>query len=206
MSALAKVVGLTGGIASGKTTVSDTLAQHKVMIVDTDVIARALTEPGGAAIDSLREAFGAQMIGADGAMDRTAMRELAFRDPSSRKRLEGILHPLIHLQCENMLAAPAQDAPYHLVVVPLMAPGSIWLQRCERIIVVDCTVEQQLDRLLKRSQLDPAQARAIIAAQASREQRLSFATDVIQNHGDRDALIAATLSVHQRLLALIRNT
>jgi dephospho-CoA kinase len=203
MTRTAKIYGLTGGIASGKTTVSDTLAQQHVQIVDTDVIARSLTEPDGAAIAALRAEFGEHMIAANGAMDRTAMRDLVFRDPAARKRLEGILHPLIHQQCEERLAAPVSGAPYHLVVVPLMAPGSVWLQRCERIIVVDCTVEQQLERLMKRSQLDPVQARAIIDAQASREQRLSFATDVIHNLGDRASLIADALSLHERLLALI---
>jgi dephospho-CoA kinase len=206
MAAIAKVVGLTGGIASGKTTVSDTLALQNVLIVDTDVIARSLTEPDGIAMTLIGQEFGPAMIAPNGAMDRAAMRELVFRDPASRKRLESILHPLIHQQCEALLATPASGASYHVVVVPLMAPGSVWIQRCERIIVVDCSLEQQLDRLLKRSQLDPAQARAIIAAQASREQRLSFATDVIPNLGDRAALIADTLRLHERMLAFFSSS
>jgi dephospho-CoA kinase len=204
MNQLPRVYGLTGGIASGKTTVSDTLEELGVQIVDTDVIARNLTITGGAAIDAIRTEFGAAIMAQDGAMDRVKMRQLVFEDAGARKRLEHILHPLIHAESERLLAAPAANSPFHLVVVPLMAPGSIWLARCERIIVVDCSVEQQMERLIQRSQLDPEQARAIIKAQASREQRLSFASDVLNNHGDRPTLIADTKALFLRLCALAK--
>jgi dephospho-CoA kinase len=204
MESHARVYGLTGGIASGKTTVSDTLAEMGVRIVDTDVIARQLTEPGGAAIARIRSEFGSDLIAQDGAMDRTQMRNLVFKDPAARKRLELILHPLIHAECERLLTTPVTTCPFHLVVVPLMAPGSVWLARCERIIVVDCSVDQQLKRLIQRSQLELAQAQAIIDAQATREQRLSFASDVLSNHGDRETLIADTKALYSRLCALAK--
>ena len=204
MNRLPRVYGLTGGIASGKTTVSDTLAELGVLIVDTDVIARHLTVAGGAAIDAIRAEFGAAMIAQDGAMDRAQMRQLVFTDASARKRLEQIVHPLIHAESERLLATPASHSPFHLVVVPLMAPGSSWIARCERIIVVDCSVEQQLERLIQRSQLAPEQARAIIQAQATREQRLSFASDVLNNHRDRSTLIADTKALFLRLSALAK--
>jgi dephospho-CoA kinase len=198
------LVGLTGGIASGKTTVSDAMAALGAQIVDTDAIARALTAPGGAAMPAIMAAFGPDIAQADGAMNRTKMRDIAFSAPSARKQLETILHPLIHSQSQSQIAhAQANyqgDFSFPVVVVPLMSPNSQWTTQCARVVVVDCTPAQQLQRLIQRSQLDPEQAKAIMAAQIGREERLSMATDVIDNHADGANLAADTARLMHRLV------
>lgn len=197
------VVGLTGGIASGKSTVAELFAAKGIAVVDADVVAHRLTAPGGAAIAAIRSAFGAAAIGADGAMDRAAMRQRVFTDAAERRRLESILHPMIRAACENELAAAR--SPYAMLVVPLLAESPHWQTRCARILVVDCPESIQLDRLMARSGLGREEASRIIAAQASRAQRLAIASDVIVNEGAPDELAYKIDTIHLTYLRILTN-
>ncbi|MBS1187859.1 MAG: dephospho-CoA kinase [Burkholderiaceae bacterium] len=187
-------IGLTGGIGSGKTTIAGLFAQRGATIVDTDAIARGLTQPGGAAIDAIRAEFGPEAIDASGAMNRERMREQVFADQLLKKRLEGILHPLIRLQCER--AASAATGDYVIFDVPLLVETPHWRERVTRILVVDCPEELQLRRVMARSGMSEAQVKAIIAAQTTRAQRLSVADDVIVNDGDVASLAAEVDRLH----------
>ncbi|HNA04651.1 MAG TPA: dephospho-CoA kinase [Rhodocyclaceae bacterium] len=180
------VVGLTGGIGSGKSLVAELFREHGVAIVDTDVIARELTGPGGAAMPAIRAAFGESVIDVRGALDRAAMRALAFGDPAQRERLEAILHPMIRRQsCEEVAAA---SAPYVMLVVPLLVESGTYRERVDRVLVVDCSERTQLGRVMARNALAADAVRAIMAAQATRAERLAAADDVIDNEGDFAAL------------------
>lgn len=173
--------GLTGGIGSGKSTVAAMLAAEGAVVVDTDAIARALTLPGGAAIEAIAAAFGPQMIGADGAMDRDRMRAAVFADPGAKQRLEAILHPLIGSQA---LAAAAEAGPRPVVFdVPLLAESAHWRARCERILVVDCSEATQVARVMARSGWTEDAVRRVIAQQAPRARRRAIADAVIVNEG-----------------------
>ena len=180
------VVGLTGGIGSGKTTVAGKLAALGATVVDTDEIARAITRAGGEAMPALREAFGDAFVTAKGALDRAAMRSLAFRDPSARARLEAILHPAIRRAADEALARAT--GPYAVAVVPLLFETRGYAGRANRVLVVDCAPETQLARTMARSALAADQVRAIMAAQWPRWRRLQMADDVIWNGGDASAL------------------
>ena len=199
------VIGITGGIGSGKSTVADLLVARGAALVDTDRIAHALTEPGGAAIGAIREAFGDGVIAADGRMDRAAMRALAFEDPAARRRLEAILHPMIRARTQQAIESAARDgAPYVLVAVPLLVESGDWRGRYDRVLVVDCPPEVQVARVVRRNGLPREQVEAILAAQASRAQRLAAADDVIDNSGAPDALAAQVERVHSAYLGLSR--
>lgn len=185
------IIGLTGGIGSGKSTVADALVTRGAALVDTDQIAHALTAPGGTAIEPIRQAFGDAVIAPDGRMDRAAMRERAFSDPQARKLLEGILHPLIRAGTDAGIAAALRNAaPYVLVAIPLLVEGGGARGRFDRVLVVDCPTEVQVERVMRRSGLARSQVDAIMAAQATREQRLAVADDVVDNGGSPDALLA----------------
>ena len=194
------VVGLTGGIGSGKTTVADRFGALGVTLVDTDLIAHGLTGPCGAAMPAIREAFGPSVIAADGRLDRAAMRELAFGDPQARKRLERILHPMIRDESERQLAQ--SSSAYAILVVPLLVEGGKPRERVQRVLVVDCRPETQIERVMRRNALPREQVPAIQGAQASREQRLAAADDVIDNDGSPDTLDDRVNALHQRYLAL----
>jgi dephospho-CoA kinase len=199
------VVGLTGGIGSGKSTVADLLVAQGAALVDTDQLAHALTAPGGAAIDAVRDAFGEGAIAADGSMDRAAMRALAFSDPDARRRLEAILHPMIRARTDAGIAeAIAAGAPYVLVAVPLLVESGAAKGRFDRVLVVDCPPQVQIDRVMRRSGLAREQVEAILAAQASREARLAVADDVVDNGGDPAALAPQLAAIHRRYLGLSR--
>lgn len=170
-------VGLTGGIGSGKSTVASLFAEHGVPIIDTDVIAHRLTAPGGLAIAAIRAQFGPQFIDSSGALNRALMRERVFTDPHAKNHLEAILHPMIRNECERE-AAQAQG-PYLMFVVPLLIESPGWRQRVSRILVVDTSESEQIIRVMTRSGLSEDKVRAIMAAQATREQRLAAADDVI---------------------------
>lgn len=192
------VVGLTGGIGSGKTAVSDTLQQLGAAVVDTDRIAHNLTAPGGAAIESIRKQFGPGSIEHDGRMNRAYMRELVFEKPSARKELESILHPMIR---DHAIEALSQgEAPYWVLVVPLLAEKGIWTDLMNNILVVDCDVETQVARVKARNGWPEAQIRAIIASQASREQRLALATHVLVNDQEIEKLEAEIKKLHDEFI------
>src|SRR5690554_5253295 len=194
------IVGLTGGIGSGKSAAAERLAERGAEIVDTDEIAHALTAPGGAAIDAIRAAFGEALIGPDGSLDRAAMRARVFDDAPARRRLEAILHPLIRDEARRRCLAAR--APYVVLAVPLLVESGHWRERCNRICVVDCPEALQVERVGARSGLPPDEVRAIIAAQASREQRLAAADDVLDNSGDLPALQRQVDALHRHYLAL----
>jgi len=171
-------IGLTGGIASGKTTVANLFSELGVPIIDTDIIARQVVQPGKPALDEIRECFGNAVIDDSGSLDRPAMRKLIFSDDNIRHQLEDILHPLIG--AETRSHSDAASGPYQLIVVPLLV-GSPLLQFVDRVLVVDCNEESQIKRLLARDAESRYQARKILSAQASRDDRLAIADDVISN-------------------------
>ena len=176
-------IGLTGGIGSGKSTVAAMLAELGAALIDADAIARASTAPGGAALPAIAREFGPRLIAADGALDRAAMRELVFRDAGARQRLEAIVHPLVSAETERQ-ARQALDAGHALLVfdVPLLVESlARWREKVDRIVVVDCEPDTQIARVMARNQLPRAQIEQILAAQATREQRLAAADAVIHN-------------------------
>jgi dephospho-CoA kinase len=193
------VVGLTGGIGSGKSEVGAIFAELGAEVVDTDAIAHELTSRGGAAMAAIRDAFGPSMVAPDGALDRGAMRALVFSDASARTRLESILHPMIRE--ESARRAAASRAPYVILAVPLLIESGTYRARCDRVLVVDCAESTQLARVMMRSKVSEETVRAIVAAQASREQRLSAADDVIDNDGEIAALRPRVEALHRRYLA-----
>ncbi len=188
-------IGLTGGIGSGKTTVAQRLEALGASVVDTDEIARALTASGGAAIERLRVEFGARYVGADGALDRAAMRDLVFEDPLARSRLEAILHPAIRAAADAALTRAT--GPYALVVVPLLFETRGYLDRVARVLVVDCPEELQVARTAARSGIEPADVRAIMRAQWPRWRRLQNADDTVWNGGGAAGLEAQCARLHR---------
>ena len=166
------VVGLTGGIGSGKSTVADIFADIGALVVDTDVIAHELTGPQGAAMPEITAVFGDSIRLAGGGLDRAAMRRLVFSDPSARSQLQDSLHPMIRRESEA-LCLSANGAPYVLLVVPLLLESGGYRQRVDRILVVDCDEAVQVSRVMARSGLTDLEVRAIMATQASRAERLA---------------------------------
>ncbi|MFG6441571.1 dephospho-CoA kinase [Roseateles sp. LKC17W] len=174
-------IGLTGGIGSGKSTVAGFLREAGAAIVDTDVISRALTTPGGAAMPAIAQQFGVEFVTADGALDRDRMRALAFSDTAAKRRLEAILHPLI--TAEALTQAEAARAPLVVFDVPLLVESGRWRPRVARVLVIDCTVETQRARVLQRPGWTPERVEGALAAQATREARRAAADAVILNDG-----------------------
>jgi dephospho-CoA kinase len=177
-------LGLTGGIGSGKSTVAGLLAERGAAVVDADAISRQLTAPGGAAVPEIARQFGAEFITSAGALDRDRMRALAYADLSARQRLEAIIHPLVGRDVQAQTRA-AQQAGRGCTVfdIPLLVESGRWRQQLDRVLVVDCSADLQCERVMARSQLSRAGVEAIIAAQASRAQRLAAADLVIFNQG-----------------------
>lgn len=173
-------IGLTGGIGSGKSTVARRLAALGALLVDTDAVAHALTAPGGAALPAIAAAFGADMIGADGAMDRARMRALVFGQPAQRQRLEAILHPMIGdaTRAQASRAGPGQAVVFD---VPLLAESGTWRARVDRVVVVDCAEATQVARVVQRSGWTADAVARTIAQQATRAQRRAIADAVIFN-------------------------
>ncbi len=200
MSGTPFIVGLTGGIGSGKSAAADRFGERGAAVVDTDVIAHALTAPGGAAIEPIRAAFGDALIAADGALDRAAMRARVFAEPAERVRLEAILHPMI--RDEGARQCAAAQAPYVVLVVPLLIESGTYRERCARIVVVDCPEAVQIARVQARSGFSAAQVEAIMAVQIPRAERLAAADDVIDNGGDLPFLFAQVDALHRRYVAL----
>lgn len=194
------VLGLTGGIGSGKTAVSDVFATLGVEVVDTDLIAHQLTSSGAEGTRQLQQLFGDAVVDADGRLNRRVVRELVFADNDARQRLEAVLHPLIRSEAARQLQAVTSR--YGVLVVPLLAESPHFQALCDRILVVDCSEAVQLERVMRRSGLQRADVEAIMAAQAPRIARLALADDVLDNSGGRDALQARVLALHQQYLTL----
>jgi dephospho-CoA kinase len=176
------IVGLTGGIGSGKSTVASRLEARGATLVDTDEISRHLTGPAGAAMASIREAFGARFVTEEGALDRRAMRALAFEDAAARARLEALLHPAIRARADELLASAR--GPYAVIAVPLLFESRAFLDRVSRVLVVDCPEPLQAERTAARSGLEAGEVRRIMAAQWPRWRRLQMADDVVWNGAD----------------------
>lgn len=175
------VVGLTGGIGSGKSTVARLLAALGAWVIDADAVAKSVTQAGGAAIEAIRQQFGDEFILPDGAMNREAMRQHVFAHPLARAKLEAITHPLIRASMDKALAA----APPGVVVldIPLLVESGTWRQRVDKVVVVDCSEDTQVERVVQRNGWTPDAVRQVMAAQASRQQRLEAADAVIFNDG-----------------------
>ena len=202
-----RIVGLTGGIGSGKSAAADCFAALGAAIVDADVIAHDLTGPGGGAMAAIEAEFGKAVVAADGRLDRALMRRLAFADPGVRQRLEDILHPLIRVQadvrCHNALAA---GAPYVILVVPLLVESGDYRHRVDRVVVVDCDDDARIARVMARSGLTRAEVERIMGAQAGRDARLAAADDIVDNGGSLDVLAKQVAEFHRRYLADIAKT
>ena len=194
---MTRAIGLTGGIGSGKSTAAGFLAGRGATVIDADEISRELTAAGGAALPALREAFGVGLVPPGGALDRAAMRALAFSDPAARARLEAILHPLIRAETSRRLAGAA--GPPAPGGVPLFFESGSWAGRVERVVVVDLDPALQVSRTVARSRLAAAEVRAIMATQWPRWRRLQAADEVLWNGGGPDELEAQCERLHARL-------
>jgi dephospho-CoA kinase len=195
------VVGLTGGIGSGKSAAAELFAARGARIVDADAIAHALTAPQGAAMPAIRAAFGDAVVTPEGALDRAAMRARVFADSRARQTLEAILHPLIRAETERQ-AGVRGDAPYVMLVIPLLVESGAYRERVDRIAVVDCPEETQIARVMARNGLSRQEVERIMHAQATRTQRLAAADDVIDNGGELAALTPQVLRLHHEYLEL----
>jgi dephospho-CoA kinase len=186
-------IGLTGGIGSGKTSVSDIFSELGVPVIDTDLVARQLTARDGAALPEIRSAWGESVMRPDGELDRDALRRRIFADPEERRRLEAILHPLIRRQVVAELAA--LDAPYVVVVIPLLVETGNYRELLDRVLVVDCPESLQVERVRARSGLSAEEVSAIISAQADRSSRIAAADDIIVNAANTRSLREQVLSL-----------
>lgn len=194
-------IGLTGGIASGKSAVAKLFAALGVPIIDTDEIAREIVSPGSAVLDRIAARFGSGLVNGDGALDRAALRTLVFADPARRRELEAITHPAI---LERMRARSAAAAgPYQILAIPLLTEKGL-RGEVDRVLVVDCDEETQVRRLQARDGTPPGEARAMLSAQASRAERRAIADDVIVNDGDLHALRDQVEELHARYVAISR--
>ena len=196
------IVGLTGGIGSGKTSAAKFFAAEGVAIIDADTIAHELTGAQGAAIPNIKKYFGSNFITEDGKLDRNKMRSRIFSDINSRKKLEGILHPLI--QTEVMHRIEAVSSPYIIIVVPLLLETGDYCETVIRILVVDSNEEQQISRAISRGGLNKEEVRAIMATQKSRQERLNQADDVIVNDTDISSLQEKVKLQHHIYLSLLQ--
>lgn len=196
------IVGLTGGIGSGKSAVADLFAAQGARIIDADVIAHALTAPQGAAMPAIRAAFGAAMVTPQGALDRAAMRARVFAKPQERQRLEAILHPLIRAETDRQIAASIGLAPYVMLVIPLLVESGTYRERVNRVAVVDCPEATQISRVMARNGLSQQEVERIMQTQATRDQRLAVADDVIDNGGGLAALAPQVDRLHRKYLEL----
>ena len=199
MSARTFRVALTGGIASGKSTVADLFAALGVPVIDTDVIAREVVEPGRPALAQVTEAFGPGVLDAEGRLDRKRMRERIFSDPDARRRLEAILHPAIRVEMERQ--SLAAGGPYQVLVIPLLAEGGR-RDHVDRVLLVDVPEELQVQRVMWRDGVSHDEAQASLNAQATRAQRLALADDVLRNTGRVDDLREQVAKLHQQYLGL----
>jgi dephospho-CoA kinase len=197
------LVGLTGGIGSGKTAVSDLLGQMGAGIIDTDLIAHQITAPSGIAIPLIQAKFGPEFIEPSGALDRAKMRALVFGSPDARKSLEEITHPLIRQETLKQAKELADTGvPYLVFVVPLFIESGSWAGQVDYLVVVDCPEETQIQRVMQRSKLSRTEVEGILNAQASRQQRVRLANAVIENQGSLADLKLAVEQLHQKILGI----
>ncbi|BBQ54991.1 dephospho-CoA kinase [Aeromonas jandaei] len=193
------VVAITGGIGSGKTTIANQFAELGIDVVDADVIAREVVEPGSPALAAIADHFGPDVITPDGQLDRRRLRERVFSEPSAKTWLNALLHPLIRSEMQRQCAAAR--SPYCLLVVPLLVENKL-TGLANRVLVVDVDEATQIERTCRRDGVTAEQAKAIIAAQASRSERLAAADDVIENlNGSEMAIKARILTLHETYLA-----
>jgi dephospho-CoA kinase len=197
------VIGLTGGIGCGKSSTSKLFTDLGINVIDTDVIARELTQSGGSAIKIIQNAFGNTFIATDGALNRNKMRNLVFSDDAARSKLEKILHPLILKETIRQLEQ--SHSPYTIIVVPLLFETNDYGNFIQRVLVIDCDEQQQLTRTMARSHLSEHKVKTIIAAQVSRETRLQKADDIIINNQDIDYLRTQVIRLHHQYLSLSKN-
>jgi dephospho-CoA kinase len=194
------VIGLTGGIGSGKSAAASEFARLGAMVVDTDAIAHELTCAGGAAISGVRRLFGESYVDASGAMDRRKMRDLIFADSNAKLRLEALLHPLIREESQRRISAAS--GPYVVYVVPLLIESPDYRKRVDRVLVIDCPDELRIARVHARSGLAADDVRRIIAAQVTTAERRAAADDLIDNGGSLEELHAQVRALHRRYLEL----
>ncbi len=193
-------VGLTGGIASGKTTISDLFAARGIPVIDTDIISRQLLEPGELAFDQVSEHFGGEILQPDGSIDRKRLREIVFNDRAAKTWLETMLHPLIFQRSLEAIQSSAEGA-YVLVVVPLLFETN-FQSLVDRVLAVDCPAERQIERLVNRDRIDAGLAQKMLEQQLSNADRLARAHDVIDNRGDGSDLDSQVERLHRRYLQL----
>lgn len=197
------LIGLTGGIGSGKTAVSDLLGKLGAGVIDTDLISHQITAPGGKAIPLITKEFGADFIDPQGALDRPKMRALVFADSNARQALEKITHPLIQQETAKQAFELAKSGvPYLVFVVPLLIESGSWVNLIDYLIVVDCPEETQIQRVMHRSNMTRLDVENILKAQTSRKVRLAAANAVIENQGSLDELKSEVLRLHQELLKI----
>ncbi len=194
------VIGLTGGIGSGKTCVANHFAGLGINIIDTDEIARALTQPGGSAITPITNTFSDAVIATDGALDRNKMRQLVFSDNDIKQKLEAILHPLILK--EALHRVKQSESPYTIVAIPLLFETTDYDEIIQRVLVIDCDEQKQIARTMARSKLNEQEVRAIMATQVSRQYRLQKADDIIINNGGLDCLHEQISHLHKKYLRI----
>jgi len=196
------VVGVSGGIGSGKSTVAEQFFRRGAAVIDTDHLAHALTASGGAAMSAIRAAFGDGVITTEGALDRAAMRQRVFANPDERQKLERILHPMIRDEASRSCAAA--DSTYALLLIPLLAEtlAASPYRFLDRILIVDCDEATQIARVVRRSGMPEAEVRAIMATQASRATRQAIADDLLENSGELAALEGRIDALHNKYLAL----
>ena len=190
-------VALTGGIASGKSTVAALFAELGVPVIDSDVLARAVVRPGSDGLAAIEAAFGAAILSGDGTLDRAELRRRIFDNPKDKQTLEGILHPRIRAEMERRSAQAG--GPYQVLEIPLLAETG-QATRSDRVLVVDCEPRVQIERLMARDGSDERQAQRVLAQQATREQRLAIADDVLRNDDDIGALAPRVLQLHRKYL------
>jgi dephospho-CoA kinase len=196
-------IGLTGGIASGKTTVADLFAARGATLLDTDVIAREIVEPGQPALGALVNALGSEILDADGRLDRAALRRALFDDEKTRREIEALLHPAILSELERQ--AREAPGPYQVLVIPLLVESRLE-KIVDRVLVVDCPEEEQLRRLMARDGESRKSAERMLAAQATREQRLAYADDVVDNGGPSAGLDAQVAALDLKYRGLAANS
>jgi len=192
---------LTGGIGSGKSAAAAAFEKLGIPIIDSDTIAHQITAPAGLAIDAIKNTFGTDFINAEGALDRPKMRTLVFNQPAALKQLEAITHPLIKQLSEDAaLKSLDKDSPYLIFMIPLLFESVGWRDRFHKIIVVDCSVDLQIQRVILRNQLQQELIEKIIANQVPRALRLQYADYVLQNNSSLDDLTMQVHSVHEKIL------